>query len=119
MLGRLRDAITRQMRATREKDYATFTDADRSFHQALYDAAGMSELFILMRQRSGHVDRLRRLHLPAKGKTQAVVRDHKAIVEALQSRQPDAAQAALRSHLAGTLTYVDEVRLKHPQWVSG
>ena len=79
----------------------------------------MGELFQLIRQRSGHVDRLRRLNLPARGKAQAVVRDHKAIVDAIEAREPDTAQAALRKHLAGTLTFVDEVRWRHPEWVSG
>lgn len=118
LLAALREQIVRQTRALAAKDYAGFTAADREFHRALYDAAGVGELFQLMRQRSGHVDRLRRLHLPARGKAQAVVRDHKTIVDAIESRQPDAAQAALRAHLAGTLTFVDEVRRQHPEWVS-
>jgi len=117
--ARLREQIARQARAMAAQDFAAFTEADRDFHRELYEAAGMGELFTLMRQRSGHVDRLRRLHLPAKGKAQAVVRDHKAIVEAIEARKPEAAQAALRAHLAGTLTYVDEVRVRHPAWVRG
>lgn len=115
----LREHIAGQARALAPQDYAAFTRADREFHREMYDAAGMDELFQLIRQRSGHVDRLRRLNLPAKGKAQAVVRDHKAIVDAIEARQPDAAQAALRKHLAGTLTFVDEVRRRHPEWVSG
>ena len=114
----LREHIASQVRAVAAQDYAAFTLADREFHRQMYDAAGMGELFQLIRQRSGHVDRLRRLNLPAKGKMQAVVRDHKAIVDAIEARQPDAAQAALRKHLAGTLTFVDEVRRRHPEWVS-
>lgn len=119
LVAALREQIARQARALAAKDYAGFTVADHDFHRALYDAAAVGELFHLMRQRSGHVDRLRRLHLPARGKAQAVVRDHKAIVDAIEARQPDAAQAALREHLAGTLTFVDEVRRQHPEWLSG
>jgi DNA-binding GntR family transcriptional regulator len=114
----LREHIASQVRAVAAQDYAAFTLADREFHRQLYDAAGVDELFQLIRQRSGHVDRLRRLNLPAKGKMQAVVRDHKAIVAAIEARQPEAAQAAVRKHLAGTLTFVDEVRRRHPEWVS-
>lgn len=119
LVAALREQIARQVRALAAQDYAAFTLADREFHREMYDAAGMGDLFQLIRQRSGHVDRLRRLNLPAKGKAQAVVRDHKAIVDAIEARQPEAAQAALRKHLAGTLTFVDEVRQRHPAWVRG
>jgi DNA-binding GntR family transcriptional regulator len=79
----------------------------------------MAELWQLVRQRSGHVDRLRRLNLPAKGKAQAVIRDHRAIVAAVQAGDPQKAEDAVRKHLAGTLTFVEEVRLRHPEYVSG
>jgi GntR family transcriptional regulator, rspAB operon transcriptional repressor len=119
LVGRLRGAIARQMQALGPEDYAAFTHADHDFHHELYEAAGMAELWQLVRQRSGHVDRLRRLNLPEKGKAQAVVRDHKAIVRAIAAHDPLAAQDALRTHLAGTLTFVDQVRQRHPDFVTG
>ena len=119
LVARLRGHIARQARALKPQDYAEFTLADRDFHRELYDAAGMGELWALARQRSGHVDRLRRLNLPAKGKAQAVIRDHRAIADALEARDAARAQAAVRAHLAGTLTFVDEVRRRHPELVSG
>jgi DNA-binding GntR family transcriptional regulator len=119
LVARLRGHIARQAKALKPQDYAVFTLADRDFHRELYDAAGMGELWNLARQRSGHVDRLRRLNLPAKGKAQAVIRDHRAIADAIESRDAARAQAAVRAHLAGTLTFVDEVRRRHPELVSG
>lgn len=119
LVQRLRQHIARQKQALAPQAYDDFTAADRDFHLALYEAAGMSALWSLVRQRSGHVDRLRRLNLPAKGKAQAVVRDHQAITEAIEARDPAAAQEALRRHLAGTLAFVDAVRAQHPAWVAG
>lgn len=119
VLPLLRARIAEQKRALAAKDYGTFTRADHAFHHEMYVAAGVAELWPLIRQRSGHVDRLRRLNLPAKGKAQAVLRDHAAITDAIEARRPDAAQAALRAHLAGTLTFVEEVRLRHADWVTG
>lgn len=119
LLQHLRALVARQKQALAPQAYGDFTAADRDFHLALYEAAGMASLWALVRQRSGHVDRLRRLNLPAKGKAQAVVRDHLAIVEALQARDVAAAQNAVRDHLSGTLSFVDEVRAQHPAWVVG
>jgi DNA-binding FadR family transcriptional regulator len=49
----------------------------------------------------------------------AVMRDHRAIVAALAARDGAAAQAAVRQHLAGTLTFVQQVQALHPGWVQG
>jgi DNA-binding GntR family transcriptional regulator len=115
----LQARIAEQKRALSLTDYGAFTRADHAFHREMYEAAGLGELWPLIRQRSGHVDRLRRLNLPARGKAQSVLRDHQAIAEAIAARKPEAAQAALRTHLAGTLTFVEQVRKRHPEWVTG
>ena len=117
LLAGLRELVARQSRAVAAQDYVAFRQADQAFHREMYDAAGLHDLWELVRQRSGHIDRLRHLHLPAKGKAQAILRDHKAIVDAIEAGDAGAAQDALRAHLAGTLTFVDEVRRKHPAWV--
>ena len=64
-------------------------------------------------------DRLRRLDLPSPGKAERVVRDHHAIVAALAARDPDAAQAAMRTHLSGTLGRIADIRVRHPDYVAG
>lgn len=119
LVAELRGHLAQQKAAAAAGDYARFTAADHDFHHAQYLAAGMLPLWQLTRQRAGHVDRLRRLNLPARGKMAAVMRDHRAIVAALAARDGAAAQAAVRQHLAGTLTFVQQVRAMHPGWVQG
>lgn len=119
VLPLLQARIAEQKRALAATDYGAFTRADHAFHRELYEAAGLAELWPLIRQNSGHVDRLRRLNLPARGKAQSVLRDHQAIADAIAARKPAAAQEALRTHLAGTLTFVEQVRQRHPDWVTG
>ena len=67
---------------------------------------------------SGHVDRLRRLHLPTAGKTEAILRDHRAIVRAIAKRDGAAAQKALREHLSGTLSSLPEICARHPDFIA-
>jgi DNA-binding GntR family transcriptional regulator len=83
----------------------------------MYVAANVPDLYDLVRQRSGHVDRLRRLHLPAAGKARAVVRDHKRIVEAIAAADPDLARQRVREHLSGTLGQIEQIRAEHPDYV--
>jgi DNA-binding GntR family transcriptional regulator len=58
------------------------------------------------------------LNLPAEGKAQAIVKDHRTILQALERRDPAAADAALRQHLAGTLSFVQDIRARYPEWIS-
>ncbi|MGE0802768.1 MAG: GntR family transcriptional regulator [Lautropia sp.] len=116
VLADLRVQIDVQRALAGSDDYTDFTAADRAFHRLLYEAAGVGELFEVVRRMSGHVDRLRRLHLPAPGKAEAVVRDHRRIVDAIARGDPVAARARLREHLSGTLGSVDEIAARHPDY---
>lgn len=98
-------------------DFGALASADQEFHSEMYAAAGVVKLWELVCQRSGQIDRLRRLNLPAAGKAQAIVADHVKILDALARRDQSAGQSALRDHLSGTLSFVREIRNMHPDWV--
>jgi DNA-binding GntR family transcriptional regulator len=68
----------------------------------------------LIRSRSGHLDRLRRLHLPSPGKAEQIIADHAALAEAVIAGQPDAAERHLRQHLSGTFAEIDRIRAEAP-----
>ena len=68
----LKSSIQRQTEAAMREDLARFDEFDREFHRCLFDAAGVLGLFHLVRRQSGHIDRIRRLHLPHAGKMQEV-----------------------------------------------
>jgi DNA-binding GntR family transcriptional regulator len=118
LVARLRAQIELQSALTGEAAYPAFMAADQAFHALMYEAAGVPELAELVRHRSGHVDRLRRLHLPSAGKLRQILRDHRRIADALESGDAQAAQAAVREHLSGTLSRVDEIRRSHPDYLS-
>ena len=118
LIDQLTRAIALQQQFAKSGDFAKFMAADDEFHQELYAGAGKSELWTLMKSRSGHIDRLRRLHLPSPGKAQDIVRHHKLIVAAIDANEPDAAQRHLRNHLSGTLGYLAEIRARFPEYLS-
>jgi DNA-binding GntR family transcriptional regulator len=115
----LNGLIAQQRRFAKDGDFASFTVVDNAFHERLYTAADKQELWLLVRSRSGHIDRLRRLHLPSPGKAQTILRHHKQIVDAIAAGQPDAAQAHLREHLTGTLSDLATIRGRWPDYLSG
>ncbi|GIL40836.1 GntR family transcriptional regulator [Roseiterribacter gracilis] len=113
--GQLHTILTQHRAAL--NDLAAFKRLDMRFHQAMYEAAGVPDLWALVRSRSGHIDRLRALHLPIAGKAKAILRDHGRILEALEARNAAAAQRAVHEHLSGTLTQVAAIAKRHPDYV--
>jgi DNA-binding GntR family transcriptional regulator len=117
LIERLNGTIALQRQHAKAGDFESFSAADNVFHQQLYEATDNQELWKLVRSRSGHIDRLRRLHLPTPGKAQEIVSLHRLIVKAIEDGKPDEAQTRLRKHLSGTLGYLEQIRKQFPQYL--
>jgi GntR family transcriptional regulator, rspAB operon transcriptional repressor len=118
LANELNGIIALQQQFAKAGDFEKFMAADNDFHQRLYTAADKQGLWTLVKSRSGHIDRLRRLHLPSPGKAQDIVRHHRLIAKAIAAGEPEQAQRHLRKHLSGTLGYLDEIRARHPEYLS-
>jgi len=116
LIETLRAVIREQASLAKSKNLERFNDLDLAFHKLLYEAAGVPDLWWLVRDRSGHIDRIRRLHLPIGGKANQIVRDHTAIVDAIEQGEPDLAQTALRGHLSRSLAFSAELRARFPDY---
>jgi len=112
----LREIVERQRGFAAKRSFQEFDVADGAFHGRLFDAAGMSDLYALIRRRSGHVDRIRRLHLPVLGKMQQVIRDHDLIIKAIAKSKAEDAERRVRDHLSHSLAYSPKLREKHPSY---
>jgi Transcriptional regulators len=114
----LNATIARQQHYAKAGDLEKFMAADNEFHSQLYAAADKQDIWSLVRSRSGHIDRLRRLHLPSPGKAQDIVRHHKLIAKAIEAGDPDEAQKHVRTHLSGTLSELAQIRARYPEYLS-
>ena len=94
-----------------------FTAADQLLHRQMFEFADVGELWRLVRSRSGDIDRLRRLHLPASGKAASILDDHRKIVDAIEAGDPHSAEAAMREHLSGTLSELELICERYPDYV--
>src|SRR5437879_7715227 len=114
----LNAAIARQQQFAKAGEFEKFMAADNEFHAQLYTAADKQDIWALVKSRSGHIDRLRRLHLPSPGKAQDIVRHHRLIPKAIAPGEPEEAQKHLRTHLSGTLSELAQIRAQHPQYLN-
>lgn len=99
-----------------ERDYALFQEMDDAFHHTLFAAVGQQSLHDLLRARAGHLARARSLDLPTTGKRRAIMKAHRAIVEAIRQQDPSAAESAMRDHLSGTVQRIDALQAQYPDY---
>jgi DNA-binding GntR family transcriptional regulator len=119
VLDRLGKAVAEQKRLARTRDFDRFTAADHAFHYIMFEAAEVPDLWHLVRRHSGHIDRLRRLHLPVKGRTSQIIDDHTAIMDAIASGKPESARLCVRDHLSRSLAFSGEMRSQFPDYFRG
>jgi DNA-binding FadR family transcriptional regulator len=80
-------------------DPVGFQISDREFHVALYKSCGNALLVDVVSDFYDYALEYRRLALQRPGAIQHSVEDHQKIVEALTTRKPEVAVAAMRGHL--------------------
>ena len=108
---RLQEAV-----ADEPEQLAMFQELDEVFHQTLFAGIKRSGLHQLVRERSGHLERVRRLHLPEQGKIRSILAGHHAVVAAIAARDETAAVAAIRDHLSKTVAKLEELRQEFPHY---
>lgn len=113
-LEQLGAIIERKRRLLALDDLEAFNQADQDFHKILFDASGVPDLWIFVRRQSGHIDRIRRLHLPVPGKAAQIIADHVMILEGIASGDSSRAESALRSHLSRSLAFTEDLRARWP-----
>jgi GntR family transcriptional regulator, rspAB operon transcriptional repressor len=116
VMSALKQLIRRQKAYQSIDDYQSFMTADQSFHQTMYIAAKVPDLWNLLRQQSGHIDRLRRLHLPALGKMTSIIEDHEEVLAAIEAGDTMRAETALRGHLSRSLESAESLKEKFPEY---
>lgn len=95
---------------------SVFQELDELFHRTLFVGLGRRALQTLVRERSGHLERARRLHLPERGKIVSILEGHRAIVAAIGARDVAGATAAIRAHLGQTVARVEDLRREFPDY---
>lgn len=118
-LARLRDTLTDQKASHEAGALAAFHQADEAFHQTIAEVARHPNLWRVVRQEKAHVDRCRILSLPSPARRLEVMADHAAIFDGIAARDPERAEAAMRTHLDQVLPSVGMLVEAHPGYFDG
>jgi len=92
-------------------DYLTLVAKDRDFHLLIIKASGNRKLFELYKNLNVHIQVAVIYYLDADKRVEETLREHEAILRALESRDVEAAREALNTHLkAGELATLERVK---------
>jgi DNA-binding GntR family transcriptional regulator len=100
LLAQLEENLAAQAAALAEGDLATFYDLDEALHAAIFAALNAPRASRLLDAARAPLDRPRRLRLPDQGRPEATYAEHRRLVDAIASGDPEFAAAAMRAHLA-------------------
>lgn len=94
------DAILEtQERAATEGDYLTITQSDSQFHSAIAAGADCEMIWQMVLDVKAHMDRVRHLTLQDRDSMRVLVRQHRAIIDGIDARDPEQSEHAMRTHL--------------------
>lgn len=99
LLARLDKNIAAQTKALRAGNLEEFYDLDEALHAAIFGAIETPRALRLLEAARAPLDRVRRLALPDAGRPEQTLTEHRALVEAIRSRDGEYAAAAMRAHL--------------------
>jgi DNA-binding GntR family transcriptional regulator len=104
-----RDIITAGQEATRKADTGRLLDLDVRFHTALYDATGNRVVRDVMSSQWIHVRRVMGAALTIPGYPEQVWREHEAIVDAIEAREPLLAATRAGAHTEAASRHLQQI----------
>jgi DNA-binding GntR family transcriptional regulator len=113
-LTQLRRNLTVQAALIADGDVPGFYQMDAAMHELILSFTGFRRLAQVSETAWLHVNRARQLILPVPGRISATLDEHRAILAALEARDPAAARLATRHHLRQLITYLEPLERDRP-----
>jgi len=112
----LRAILEEQAVAIAANDFHAFHRTDEKFHATLAEMSGYPGVWPIIQQAKTQMDRYRQLTLPMEGRMAGVLEEHRAVVEAIEARDPARARAAMLEHLDHVMPVLEMTRKLRPEF---
>jgi GntR family transcriptional regulator, rspAB operon transcriptional repressor len=106
--------LERGAAAVEADDRAAFYTLDVAFHQIMTARLGMARAHDVLESLRVHLERARRLTMSPPGRMRAALKEHAAIVAAIEAGDPSVAREAMRLHLDTTSALLESLARKQP-----
>lgn len=115
-LTRLHELLIEQEKAVLHEDGGLFFSTDESLHEEIFRIAGHAPAWNVVRRSKLHLDRLRRLILPAALSTRDLVDEHTEIVRLLEIGDVAEGTRLVQLHANHVLNQIHSVRQQFPHY---
>jgi GntR family transcriptional regulator, rspAB operon transcriptional repressor len=95
-----------QKRMAADLDYDGFYELDEAFHTMICEFGASAHIWKIINGAKAQLDRVRRLSFPLPSHLEVVLNEHMAVVDGLKLRDPDAAEAAMKTHIDRVFTMI-------------
>lgn len=112
---RIDTILSRQKAAEEIHDHNAFRREDEQFHIAIAEGAGCGMAWNAVADIKAHMDRVCNLQLRHPDSMKNLIAEHEAIIVAIDSRDADAAAAAMHRHLNGILSDLPQIEADNPE----
>ena len=113
-IERLRSSIVAQKEAEAAGDYWRFNQHDEAFHRAIADIVQCDYAWKVVEAARIQTDRVRYLSLSSASPMPLLIAQHEAILDRLEARDADGAEAAMRRHLREILIALPQIADANP-----
>lgn len=110
---RIASLLVKQAEAAEKLDHAGFREHDEAFHIAIATGAGVGIAWIAIADMKTHMDRVCNMTLQSEADMARRVREHIAIMDAIDGHDVEAAKAAMATHLGSILDALPELETQH------
>ena len=95
----LSDILMAHARAIERKDYVLAIATDDKFHKYISEISNLPRLWRAVEISKAQLDRCRHIMVPRAGEGEATLEQHREIIRALNSKDPEKARSAMAQHL--------------------
>ena len=98
--------LHQQKRMAADLDYDGFYELDEAFHTMICAFGASAHIWKIINGAKAQLDRVRRLSFPLPSHLEEVLNEHMAVVDGLKLRDPDSAEAAMKTHIDRVFTMI-------------
>jgi len=117
-LKKMRAVLKEQKRIEKSADLPAFLRLDDDFHSLLFSAIGMDFCFDLVREKCVHYRRIRILTCTSPSVIPNIVKEHEALLKALEKKDVDLASQIDRQHLSKLKQEQEQLLNQFPHYFS-
>lgn len=98
--------LHQQKRMAADLDYDGFYELDEAFHTMICEFGASAHIWKIINGAKAQLDRVRRLSIPLPSHLEVVLNEHMAVFDGLNLRDPDVAEAAMKTHIDRLFTMI-------------